>query len=87
MADADLTIVILREVQADIRDVRDRLDSLEDKVEVSNERLSLVERAVTFMAAQVNVERRHHKKRDREKTDAIKDLQDRVSRLEDVVKP
>lgn len=62
MADADLTIVILRQLQSDmselkvdVRDLGTRMSSLEEKYDVTNERLSMVERASTFMAAQVNV--------------------------------
>jgi hypothetical protein len=93
VADADLTILILRELQTDIRqvksDVRElktRISSIEEKHEVTNERLSMVERGVTFVAAHVNVMRRNLGVEDR-KSDEIRDLQVRVAKLEDLVKP
>lgn len=78
MAEDDLTIRILRELQRELADFKSeftmRVSSLEEKAEVSNERLSMVERGVTFCAAQVNVMRRHMGLEDRKTDDVIKDL-------------
>lgn len=87
MADADLTLVILREIQVDLRELKTRVGSLEEKSDITNERLSMVERGVTFCAAQVDVMRRHMGIEDRKTDDVIKDLQLRVTKLEDLVKP
>lgn len=91
MAEDDLTIRILRELQRELADFKSeftmRVSSLEEKAEVSNERLSMVERGVTFCAAQVDVMRRHMGIEDRKTDDVIKDLQLRVTKLEDLVKP
>jgi hypothetical protein len=87
VTDVDLTIRILREIQNAVVGIDNRLSSLEEKVEVTNERLSLVERGVTFLAAQVNVMRRHMGIEDRKTDDEIRDLQLRVTKLEDLVKP
>jgi hypothetical protein len=97
VADADLTLVILRDIQEKLvilRDIQSRLASVEkrlggveEKLDVTNERLSMVERGTTFCAAQINVMRRQMLIEDK-KTDAeILDLQVRVARLEDLVKP
>ena len=91
MAENDLTIRILRELHSDLREFKDdtnkRLSSIDEKAEVSNERLSMVERGVTFCAAQLNVMRRHLGIEERKTDDEIRDLQMRVAMLEDLVKP
>jgi hypothetical protein len=84
VTDNDLTIVILRDIQS-------RLSSLEETTRngfaLTDERLSMVERGVTFLAAQVNVMRRQIGVEDRKTNDEIRDLQLRVAKLEDLVKP
>jgi hypothetical protein len=101
VAEDDLTIRILRDVQRELAVLREvqrelagfksefrmRVSSLEEKAEVTNERLSLVERGVTFCAAQINVMRRHMGIEERKSDDEIRDLQARVAKLEDLVKP
>jgi hypothetical protein len=91
MSEDNLTIRILRELQTDLRDLREvtdkRFDSLDEKADVTNERLSMVERATTFMAAQINVMRRHVGIEERKTDEEIDDLKARVSKLEDLVKP
>ncbi|MFN0248830.1 MAG: hypothetical protein ACKV2T_18215 [Kofleriaceae bacterium] len=94
MADADLTLVILRDIQDKISLLHGRMTSLEtrtasleEKLDVNNERLSMIERATTFCAAQINVMRRHMGIEDKKTDDEILDLQVRVARLEDLVKP
>ncbi len=94
MADADLTIVILRQVQGDLvelksdmKEIKSRVSSLDEKQEVTNERLAMVERGVVMCAAQINVMRRHMGIEDNKSNDAIRDLQMRAARVEDVVKP
>lgn len=81
------TLVILREIQVDLRELKTRVGSLEEKSDITNERLSMVERGVTSCAAQVDVMRRHMGIEDRKTDDVIKDLQLRVTKLEDLVKP
>jgi hypothetical protein len=93
-ADADLTIVILRDIQSRLSSLEgktdglvNRMTSLEEKFDVTIERLSMVERGVTFCAAQINVMRRHMGIEEKKSDDEIRDLQERVTKLEDLVKP
>jgi hypothetical protein len=87
VADADLTLVILRDIQSRLTSVEKRLGAVEEKFDVTNERLSMVERATTFCAAQINVMRRQMGIEDKKTDHEILDLQVRVARLEDLVKP
>ncbi len=94
MADADLTLVILRDIQSRLSSLEETTRSgfanAEERFTLVDERLSMVERGVTFLAAQVNVMRRHmglEERKDRKANDEIRDLQMRVAKLEGLVKP
>ena len=79
----DLTLRILREIQSTISTFEIRFLSLEEKLEVNNERLSLVERGVTFCAAQINVMRRHLGLMEKRIDDEISDVELRIASVEE----
>jgi hypothetical protein len=84
--DADLTIVILREIQANLADLTTKQDQsftlVKTELQVVSERLSLLERRDTIRDAQTTVQRRNDIGRDQRIDNEIKDLQQRISRLE-----
>ncbi len=83
----DLTLAILRDIQARLSSHDRGFASFEEKLDVVSERLSMVERGVTFCTAQINVMRRRSGVDEKQTDDEIRDLQVRVARLEDLVKP
>jgi hypothetical protein len=84
--DADLTIVILREIQGNLADLTAKQDQsftlVKTELQVVSERLSLLERRDTIRDAQTTVQRRNDIGRDQRIDNEIKDLQQRISRLE-----
>jgi hypothetical protein len=93
MADADLTVTVLREIRDEIRGSNTRLDgtntridhleaSLGGRIDETNNRLSLVEHTLQDLATQqVMLGRYVRNSSDRQET-AVEDLRERVGLIE-----
>lgn len=93
MADADLTVSILREIRdeirttrtelkAEIRGTNDRLDHTNTRLDVTNARLEVVEHTVKDAAGQLVLVTRYLKNVTDRHDEAIDELRDRVEHLE-----